>query len=116
MAKKSILHDDLDDAPGAKTYHFMLDGKHYEIDLHEVHYNQLRDALGRFTKVARPVAAPTHHRGAGRPKGTVRRATPSVDRERLNAIRAWARGKGYTVADRGRVPANIIAEYDAHHH
>ncbi|MDR2703116.1 MAG: Lsr2 family protein [Cellulomonadaceae bacterium] len=116
MVKKLVLHDDIDGAEGAKTVHFMLDGKHYEIDLHEVHHQQLRDALGRFTSKARPAATTTHKVGRPAKGHTTRRPAVSVDRERLAAIRDWARGKGYAVNDRGRIPTKIIAEYDAHHH
>jgi hypothetical protein len=31
----------------------------------------------------------------------------------LATIREWARAKGYQVADRGRISANIMDEYDA---
>jgi hypothetical protein len=33
----------------------------------------------------------------------------------LVAIREWARAHGHTVSDRGRIPAKIIADYEAAH-
>ena len=115
MAKHVVLKDDIDgttDKP-VKTYHFALDGHHYEIDLHEVHYEQLRDSLGRFISKATKVT-PTHTVARRAPRGTARRVV-NADRERLTAIRTWARAHGHTVADRGRIPETIIAAYDAAH-
>jgi hypothetical protein len=37
------------------------------------------------------------------------------DREQLNAIRDWARGQGYDVRDRGRIPAHIEEAYNSRH-
>jgi hypothetical protein len=36
----------------------------------------------------------------------------TTDRERNTAIREWARQHGHKVADRGRIPANVIEAYD----
>jgi nucleoid-associated protein Lsr2 len=33
----------------------------------------------------------------------------------LRAIRQWAREQGLQVSDRGRIPAEIVARYDAAH-
>ena len=37
----------------------------------------------------------------------------SGPRKDLPAIREWARGQGIDVSDRGRIPAAVIAQYDA---
>lgn len=45
-----------------------------------------------------------------------RRSRPSgANREDPGAIREWARGAGYEVSDRGRIPAEIRDAYDAAH-
>ena len=112
MATRHVAHyiDDIDGSEAHETIHFSIDGKHYEIDLKNEHAVQLRDALGRFTAVARPVV----HRGSGRTttRGTAARAA-AADKERLAKIRDWARAHGHQVADRGRIPANIVADYEA---
>ena len=36
-------------------------------------------------------------------------------RERSSEIRAWAKQRGHKVSERGRIPASIIAEYEASH-
>ena len=107
-----VLHDDLDGSPAHQTVQFGLDGHHYEIDLKDEHAHQLRDAMGRFVAAGRKV---TPTRGPGRPAGrrTSVRRVGTPDRERLAAIREWARANGHQVADRGRIPAQIVADYDA---
>jgi hypothetical protein len=34
-------------------------------------------------------------------------------RERSGDIRAWAKDQGITVSERGRIPANVIEQYEA---
>lgn len=42
--------------------------------------------------------------------------SPTSDRERLQAIRQWARDNGYPeLGNRGRIPQHIMAEYEAAH-
>lgn len=36
---------------------------------------------------------------------------PAADREQTKVIREWAREHGYEVAERGRIPTNVIAAY-----
>jgi hypothetical protein len=36
-------------------------------------------------------------------------------REALKAIRNWAKGEGWAVSDRGRLPNNVVEAYDAAH-
>ena len=43
------------------------------------------------------------------------RAHAGLDPERSAQIRAWAKQRGYKVNERGRIPANIVAEYEAAH-
>ncbi|UUT36507.1 histone-like nucleoid-structuring protein Lsr2 [Microbacterium elymi] len=115
MARKIIhqLVDDIDGAvldPGSgQTVLFSLDGVAYEIDLTDEHAAQLRDALSSYVSAARAVSG----RGGRRP-------TQSGGRQRAGQrdyapIRAWAKENGFTVSDRGRVPASVLDAYDAAH-
>ncbi|MUL41623.1 Lsr2 family protein [Streptomonospora sp. PA3] len=100
--------DDLDGGAAEETVSFSLDGRSYEIDLNSGNAESLRKALAPFVESARK--APRRKSAAvSRPK------TRSGDRERTAAIRAWAKQQGKPVNDRGRIPASIIAEYDAAH-
>ena len=87
------------------TRAFSLDGRDYEIDLCEKHSQKFDEVISRFAEKARKVAS----RG-GRPK---RRTT--AHRQRSADIRAWAKHSGMEVSDRGRIPANVIAKYEANH-
>ena len=87
------------------TRAFSLDGRDYEIDLCERHSQKFDEVVGRFAERARKVSS-----RSGRPK---RRTT--AHRQRSAEIRAWAKHNGMDVSDRGRIPANVIAKYDANH-
>jgi hypothetical protein len=39
----------------------------------------------------------------------------AAHRQRSADIRAWAKRSGIEVSDRGRIPAQVIAKYDASH-
>ncbi|MCD2498505.1 histone-like nucleoid-structuring protein Lsr2 [Microbacterium nymphoidis] len=113
MAKKIIhqLVDDLDgtvlDAGEGETVHFSLDGVAYEIDLTDENSAALRDAFGSFVAAARRV---------GRESSTrVTASTRRTGRTDLAAVRAWANSNGYSVSDRGRVPASVLDAYDTAH-
>ncbi|MBO0831257.1 MAG: Lsr2 family protein [Actinobacteria bacterium] len=85
------------------TRAFSLDGRDYEIDLCERHSEKFDEVIGRFAEKARKLSS-----RAGKPK---RRTT--ANRQRSADIRAWAKQNGWAVSDRGRIPANVIAKYDA---
>jgi hypothetical protein len=87
------------------TRAFSLDGRDYEIDLCEKHSQKFDEVLSRFADKARKVTG-----RAGKPK---RRTT--AHRQRSADIRAWAKHSGMEVSDRGRIPANVIAKYEANH-
>ena len=50
-----------------------------------------------------------------RPPAAAARTRTGPGRERSSEIRAWAKQRGYKVSERGRIPAQIISEYDAAH-
>ena len=99
------LEDDLDGGPADETLRFGVGGAEYEIDLSKKNAGALRAGLGPFVE---------HARKAGRGTGTRRRpARPSSARERSSDIRAWAKAEGITISDRGRIPASVVAQYEA---
>ena len=101
-----ILEDDLDGSSADETVMFGLDGVNYEIDLSAKNAAKLRDVLAKYVGVARKVQARGRRAAGGRSRGA---ATNASD------IREWARANGYEVSDRGRVPAEVKAAYDAAH-
>jgi len=97
-----VLEDDLDGGPADETVRFGLDGVDYEIDLSKQHARAFRRELASFL---------IHARRAGR--GRRRPARSSSGRQRSSDIRAWAKDAGIQVSERGRVPASVVAQYQA---
>ncbi len=87
------------------TRAFSLDGRDYEIDLCEKHSQKFDEVLQRFAEKARRVT--------GRVNKPKRRT--AAHRQRSAEIRAWAKRSGMDVSERGRIPANVIAKYEANH-
>jgi hypothetical protein len=106
MAQKVniVLVDDIDGSDADETIPFGLDGTHYEIDLNTDHAQELRGQLERYVKAARKVTG-----SADRP-GRVRGTT---DNARNKEIRNWARERQLEINDRGRIPADIVTQYEA---
>lgn len=102
------LVDDLDGSKASETVSFSLEGRQYQLDLSKKNAKRLRDALAPF------VASARRGKGGGRrPRGGPKMALSSTaDRERNTAIREWAREHGHKVADRGRIPVNVIEAYE----
>ena len=108
MAQKVqvTLVDDLDgSSTAAETVAFALDGTSYEIDLTSANAAKLRDALAPYVGSARKAgrSARAQRARGGRAGGD----------NRVAEIRAWAKAEGLKVNERGRIPADIVAKYDA---
>ena len=110
MAHKTVVtvvcdlpHDG--EVEGSESVSFAFDGNAYEIDLCGPHSKELREKVGVFADHARRASA----------GGRRRKARSGAGRERSSEIREWARQRGHKVSERGRIPANIIAEYEAAH-
>jgi hypothetical protein len=122
MAKKMTVEvlDDLDESPADDTVAFSLDGQSYEIDLNQKHADELRESLARYIGAARKTGRPGSGSGggqrrSGRSAGASRPTPAGSDRERVQAIREWARSNGHTVSERGRLSSKVIAAYDEAH-
>jgi hypothetical protein len=113
MAKRVIttLEDDLDGSEANETIIFSIDGAEYEIDLNDAHANELREAMNKYTSVAR--------KSAGRAKQT-RRASNGNGNGNGNgstdtkAVRAWAIENGIPISTRGRIQADVMERYAQH--
>jgi hypothetical protein len=112
MAQKVIVElvDDLDGTASddISTVSFSLDGADYEIDLSESNAEDLRGILAEFVAAARRTGGRIK-RSSGSTKSPAR---PAADREQTKAIREWARNNGFELADRGRIPANVLTAYE----
>ena len=102
--------DDLDGSEASGPVDFSLDGKDYTIDLSDSNAARLRDALASFVASARRAS------GTGRRRSTSsspQRSASGRSREETQEIRAALRELGYSVKDRGRIPAELLAAYEA---
>jgi Lsr2 len=102
-----VLEDDLDGTDAEETVRFGLDGDTYEIDLSSANAAALRDALAPYVASARRTSGRS---GSRRSSSRGRSAGPSPAE-----VREWARAEGRVVSDRGRVPADVRAAYEAAH-
>jgi Lsr2 len=102
-----VLEDDLDGTDAEETVTFGLDGVSYEIDLSVDNAAALRDALAPYVGSARRTSGRSSSRRASS-RGRTSGPTPAE-------VRDWARAEGREVSDRGRVPADVRAAYDAAH-
>ena len=103
MATKTTvaLEDDLDGGPADETVGFEVGGAAYEIDLSKQNAAAFRKQLAPFLE---------HARRAGQGQ---RRPGTSASRQRSGDIRAWAKQQGFAVRGRGRIPAGVVALYEA---
>ena len=87
----------------AEQHTFGADEKYFTGDFCEDDATKLTAALEPFVKVGTPVSAKDMLKGTGNGAGTY---DPMV-------VRAWAARNGKQVGDRGRIPADIVAEWRA---
>ncbi len=101
------LIDDLDGSEAMQTVQFGYAGRSYEIDLSEEHAAEIDEFLAPFVEHGRRVDGGPERRRRGDVK------KPPRSQLDMRAVREWARGQGLQVSDRGRVPADIVAKYEA---
>jgi len=97
------LEDDLDGGPADETVRFAFGGADYEIDLSKKNAAAFRRRLAPFVE---------HARKAGRAQPR-RPGRTAASRQRSGDIRAWAKGRGIAVSERGRIPASVVDQYQA---
>jgi ribosomal protein L16/L10AE len=106
-----LLEDDLSGGTADETVSYALDGQAYEIDLNSKNAEALRKALSRYLAASRKVKA--------RPAVMRRTTVPQQTRTHVGpdpkAVRAWAGSAGVTIPARGRIPAAVLAEFEAAH-
>ena len=102
------LVDDLDGGKAAETVAFGLDGASFEIDLSKKNATALRKALTQFVERGRQVKAQASLAGKRNQKRPVPRNGPAPA-----VVREWAVGQGIAVSPRGRVSADVVAQYEA---
>ena len=109
MAQKVTISitSDLSDAEDASTVAFGFEGGQYEIDLTDAERDKLAKALAPYIEAGRKTAGRGVRRSAGK-TATSGGPTPAE-------VREWGKANGFSVPDRGRVPAEVREAYDAAH-
>lgn len=117
MARKVhiVLEDDLDGSAADETVSFSLDGVAYEIDLSAGNAAQLRDAFAPYVGAARKAGGRAARAGGSGAASARSKAGKSDGSGRTAEIRSWAKEQGLAVNERGRIPADIVAKYEAAH-
>ena len=107
MARTTVVTivDDIDGSEGAETVTFSFGGQSYEVDLSSKNRDKFQKALQPFIDSGRRT---------GRP-GVARTARTRASRGNSGAIRSWAAEQGLAVSERGRIPASVVAKYEAAH-
>jgi hypothetical protein len=104
-----LLTDDIDGSTAQETIRFRLDGTDYEIDLSKKNAKSLRDALDKYTAAARRAGSTT--RGAS--NGRRQRNSTAGRKVNPRAVREWATKNNIAVSARGRIPQDLLAQFEA---
>src|SRR3954469_12175719 len=116
MAKKTrvVLTCDLhgDDTDAVTTVAISNHTARYELDVCQSHLDELTGPARRVRqrRNARAVASTNNGRGTKSVKKRARRRRPATN---TTEVREWARSNGYSVGDRGRIPASILEAFTA---
>jgi hypothetical protein len=96
MATKTITLDDLDGSEGAETIRISVGDRIVDIDLAKASRTALDKALAPYFDKGRPVVKKSSGNGGS-----------------TQAIRDWLRSNGHEIGDKGRIPEDKQALYDA---
>jgi hypothetical protein len=99
MASRIEIVDDLDGSPATQKREFTISGRAYELDLSDANAKRFDDAQEFWIMAAR--------------HGVPRRRRTEASRRHSAEVRKWARERGMLVTANGRLPANVLAEWEA---
>jgi Lsr2 len=129
---QTLFIDDIDGTEAEGTVSFGIDGTFYEIDLNAANAAALRDAYQPYLSAARRTraGAPRRNRRPPRPAPQPPVSKPAIPpapngvRPSANGssqpvsneeVRAWAKARNLPVKDRGRIAAEVVAEFRSAH-
>jgi len=102
------------DVTAAETLSFSYAGKTYTLDLCQKHLEEVKGVLEGYAAAGHSEGRRGRRRAA--PAGRSARSTHTAAAPRgepQSEIREWARAQGYAVGDRGRIPGEVRAAYEA---
>jgi hypothetical protein len=107
MAQRVVIElaCDVDEQSSAdvKTVSFGYQGENYELELCAQHQKPLDKVMTQLVPHSRRVTARRSTRGR----------RPASSRQESTEIRTWAKANGIKVSDRGRIAADVLAQYHA---
>lgn len=109
------LHEGL--IPASGHVDVVVDGDRLALDLCADHLLEMRTLLTPAARAAARLAPTRTRSGAYTPRvGTDGRRQPGSRRDRASqreVVRSWARSQGMEIAERGRIPKEVVAAYEA---
>jgi hypothetical protein len=106
------------DVNAAESLSFTYGGKTYTLDLCRKHLDEVKGTLEGFANAGHSAGRGGRGRRRGATTGRSARSSRPASAPRGESqaeIREWARAQGYAVGDRGRIPGEVRAAYDAAH-
>ena len=103
------------DAEAVETVEFTVEGQTYQCELCGAHLAEFRDAMEIWSSNSRQVGRSRGGSSAGGSSRGGRRRSSGTEGPTTADVREWARAQGIPVSARGRVPAELHAQYEAAH-
>jgi hypothetical protein len=100
----------------SESVSFSYGGKTYTLDLCDKHLDEVKTTLDGYANAGHSAGRGSRSRRRATPAGRVTRAARPAAAPRGESqaeIREWARAQGYAVGDRGRIPGEVRAAYEA---
>lgn len=109
------VHDG--DAEAVETVEFTVDGQTYQCELCEAHLAEFHESMEIWSSHSRQVGRARGGQSGAGSRGRRRRSSSSSGSGGPSTadVREWARSNGIPVSSRGRVPAELVARYEAAH-
>ncbi|MDA8063379.1 MAG: Lsr2 family protein [Actinomycetota bacterium] len=120
MAQKVqvVLTCDLDEeeVPAAETVTFGFDGSTYAFELCEQHLEEVNEIFHAWIGAARAADGGRRRRAVSTPSAPsrARRSSGSAGGGSSD-VRTWARDNGFSINERGRIPAEVRNAYEEAH-
>lgn len=94
--------------PADTTIQFSFEGADYEIDLSGANAQKFANTIEPYRLAGRRVTL-THNGHQGKKPRSKQSRVKSAE------VRAWAIEQGIELAERGRIPADVVEKYEAAH-
>jgi hypothetical protein len=110
-----VVTCDLEDGEvgASDSISFTYGGKTYTLDLCKKHLEEVKGTLEAYAQAGHPAGRAARGRRGTTGRSARSRRPAAAQRESQAEIRQWAREQGYAVGDRGRIPAEVRAAYEA---